>query len=103
MRIIQSKYTALNSDMEPGTITSIFPRLRKDFDNIARLRECMEYLNVNNRLNKMKYGSFGRRIAHIPRPLFVWLSTKYPEILTNKMLLRQFLRNNPHLLLMPKE
>jgi hypothetical protein len=87
---------------EAAAMAEIFPRMGKDFAAIAEVREMYRRCEIDSAQTKRKYGALGRRVAILPPPLFIWLSHRFPEVLTNKNHLRSFLRANPHLLVVDK-
>lgn len=88
--------------MDAGDMVRIFPRMRADFNAIKDVREAYAQIGLNDAIRKRGSGAFRRKLASIPRPIYVWLQTKAPEILANPLLLRQYLRDNPWFLLVDR-
>lgn len=101
MRILD-RSKQLNHEMNANRMVATFPRLRKDLENIAELKEMYRRLELEAYERKRSSGGLGRRVAHLPPPVFVWLTINFPEVLTNKQLLRSFLRANPEYCLVEK-
>ncbi len=89
------KDKAFNEEVNADKMASVFPRMVKDFEAIRNLREVYLRLGIDEAQRKRERRGLGRKIAHLPPPVFIWLSQRFPEILRNKNLLRSFLKANP--------
>lgn len=94
MKILGDKNAELNADMNAHRMAATFPRLKHDFNAIKELREMYRALGIDAAQRKRSSAGLGRHVAVIPPPMFVWLTLKFPQVLRNQNLLRQFLRNN---------
>jgi hypothetical protein len=102
MKIIGDKNAAINYEMDAYRMSKTFPRLRHDLDAIGEIREMYRRLELDALQRKRSSGGLGRRVAHLPAPVFVWMTTRFPEVLRNKNLLRSFLRANPQYCIVEK-
>jgi hypothetical protein len=92
----------LNYDMNAHRMANSFKRMRHDFEAIKNLREMYARMGLEEKIARRSSGGLGRRVAHLPRPAFVWLTINFPEVLRNKQLLRSFLRSNRQYLMVEK-
>jgi hypothetical protein len=95
----------VNKDMDTDFLTKLFPHLNQELDDIKLLRErdidTLSY--AQQRRFDDRHGGLGRRVARLPRQVVQYLDHYMPELWKDRRLLRQFLRDNPQFLAVPKE